>query len=75
MWVEQCDHYKLMCKLRQVMRGHALQPDIYDYETIRGITWLIIGYGHQYFRQSLMPSEFTGNRIEGKLDSQYQHWY
>ena len=49
-WVEQCDHYKLMCKLRQVVIGHELQPDISDDDTIQGIMWLIIGYGRQYFR-------------------------
>ena len=55
--------------MRQLMRGHALQTYIYDDETIQCITWLIIGYGRQYFRQYLMPSEFTGNRMEGKITS------
>ena len=27
-WGDQCDHYKLLCKLRQVMRIHILQLDI-----------------------------------------------
>ena len=63
----QCDDYKLLCKLRQVVIGHALQTYISDVETIRGITWLIIGDGCQYFRQYFMPSAFTGNRIEGQI--------
>ena len=54
-WGEYCHHYKLPWKLRQVMRCHAIQADIYDDDTIQGITLLIIGYGHQYFRQALMP--------------------
>ena len=44
------------------MGVHALQPDIYDDETI-----LIIGYGQQYFRQYLIPTKSTGNIIEGKI--------
>ena len=61
---EKYHHYKLIWKLRQVMRGHALHPDIYDDDTIWGINWLIIGYRRQYFRLSLMPSESTVNRME-----------
>ena len=49
------------------MRVHALQQDIYDNETLRGITWIIIGYVRKYFRQSLMPSAFTENRMERKI--------
>ena len=51
----------------QVMIGNKLRPEIYDYDTIRGITWLIIGYGRQYFRQSLMPPASTRNRMERKI--------
>ena len=65
--VEHCDHYKLLWKLSQVIRGHSLQPDIYDDVTILGITWRIIGYGRQYFRQSLILSEFTGNIFKIKI--------
>ena len=46
------------------MRGDALHPDICDDETIQGITRLIVGYGRQYFRESLMPSAFTANIME-----------
>ena len=63
-WCEYCYQYKLMWILRQLTRGHWLQPDIYDYDKIRGITWIIIGDRLQYFRQSLMPSAFTENIIE-----------
>ena len=66
-WAEQCNNYKLMWKLSQVMRGHALHSEIYDDENIRGITWLIICYGCQYFSQSLMQSEFTVNSMEGEI--------
>ena len=34
LWGEQCDQSKLLWKLRQVMRGNALQTYIYDDETI-----------------------------------------
>ena len=56
-----------MCKLRQDLRYCVIQPSIYDYETIEGITWIIIGDGRQYFKQYFMPSEFTVNIIEGKI--------
>ena len=36
-WGEKCDHYKLLWKLGKVMRGHTLELDIYDDDTIRGI--------------------------------------
>ena len=49
------------------MRDHSLQLDIYYDDTIKCIRWIIIGYGRQYFRQCLIPSEFTGNRMEGKI--------
>ena len=49
------------------MRVHTLQPDIYDDDTIQGITYIIIRDGLQYFRKSLIPSAFTGNRMEGKI--------
>ena len=51
------------------MRGNLLQPFIYDYDTIQGITWLIIGYGRQYFIQSLMPLAFNVNIIERKISN------
>ena len=54
-----------MRKLSQAMRVHALQPEIYDDDTIQGITWIIIGYGRQYFRQSLMLSKFKVDIFEG----------
>ena len=60
-WGEQLNHCKLIRNLRQVMIGNALHPDIYDDYTIRGITWLMIGYGRHYFRHSLMQSIFTRN--------------
>ena len=55
-WVEQFGHYKLLWKLRQIMRRHAIHLDIYGADTIQGITWIIIEYGRQYFSQSLMTS-------------------
>ena len=63
------NNYKLLWKLRLVMRGNVLQLDIYDYKTIQGSTRIIIGYEIQYFRQSLMPSELTGNIMEGQIKS------
>ena len=67
LWVEQFYHYKLLWKLRQAMRVRALQPYIYDDDTIHGITWIIIGCGSQYFSQSLMPSAFIGNIMETQI--------
>ena len=58
-----------MSKLSQFIRVHALQPDIYYDETIQGITCLLIEYGRQYFRHSLMSSDFTGTIIEGQIES------
>ena len=49
------------------MRGHVLQPGIYDDETTRFIMWIIIGYGHKYFMYLLMSSAFTGSIIESKI--------
>ena len=63
-WGEHFDHYKILRKLRQVMRVHAMKPYTYNDETIRSITCLIIGDGSKYFRQSLMPSQLTGKIIE-----------
>ena len=47
---EYFDNYKLLCKLEQVVRGHSLQPNKYDDETIQGITCLIIEGRSKYFR-------------------------
>ena len=49
------------------MGGHAIYPDIYDDDTLQCITWIIIGYGNQYFRQSLMKYAFTGNITEEQI--------
>ena len=43
------------------MRGHSLQAEMFKDDTIQLITWLIIVYGRQNFKQSLMQSEFVGN--------------
>ena len=66
-WGEQCNNFKLLWKLRQVMIGYALHPDIYNDDTIRGITWIIIRDVGQFFSQSLMQSAFIGNILEVKI--------
>ena len=49
------------------MRGNAINPDIYDDDTTRGITFPIIRDGRQYFRYYLMTYAFTGNILEGQI--------
>ena len=66
-WVKQFYHYIILWKILQVMRGYVLQLDINVYETIQGITWIIIGDRRQYFSQSLMPLSFTVNIMEVKI--------
>ena len=73
-WGEKCDYYKLLWKLRQVMRGHVIQPDIYDGATRHGITWLIIIYGHQYFRNDLMSSSSPGNITKSQITFLTSTW-